>query len=80
MKRPNIGERHRDKNGDISRKHGNTLVRTLRKIYRPSFAVDCKDDEKLSDVLHKIDAPSLSQMIYHHEAGQLGNKIRDAER
>ncbi len=22
--------RHRDKNGEISRKHGNTLIRTLR--------------------------------------------------
>jgi hypothetical protein len=26
-------ERHRDKNGEMSRKHGNTLVRTLRKHY-----------------------------------------------
>jgi hypothetical protein len=26
-------ERHRDKNGEISRKHGNTLIRTLRKTY-----------------------------------------------
>ena len=24
-------ERHRDKNGEMSRKHGNTLIRTLRK-------------------------------------------------
>jgi hypothetical protein len=28
-------ERHRDKNGEISRKHGNTLVGTLRKTYGP---------------------------------------------
>jgi hypothetical protein len=25
--------RHRDKSGEISRKHGNTLIRTLRKTY-----------------------------------------------
>jgi hypothetical protein len=25
-------ERHRDKNGEMSQKHGNTLVRTLRNI------------------------------------------------
>jgi len=25
-------ERHRDKNGEMSRKHGNTLIRTLRSI------------------------------------------------
>jgi hypothetical protein len=33
-----IDDRHRDKNGEISRKHGNTLVSTLRRIYGPSFA------------------------------------------
>jgi hypothetical protein len=26
-------DRHRNKDGEISRKHGNTLVGTLRKIY-----------------------------------------------
>jgi hypothetical protein len=31
-----IDDRHRDKNGEISRKHGNTLVSTLRRIYGPS--------------------------------------------
>ena len=34
-----IDDRHRDKNGEISRKHGNTLVVTLRWIYGPTFAV-----------------------------------------
>jgi len=33
MQQPRLHDRHRDKNGEISRKHGNTLVRTLRKIY-----------------------------------------------
>jgi hypothetical protein len=27
--------RYRDKNGDISRKHGNTHMRTLRETYGP---------------------------------------------
>jgi len=31
-------ERHRDKNGEMSRKHGNTLIRTLRKSYGADFA------------------------------------------
>lgn len=31
MEQPGLNGRHRDKNGEISRKHGNTLVRTLRK-------------------------------------------------
>jgi hypothetical protein len=30
--------RRRDKSGEISRKHGNTLIRTLRKTYGQSFA------------------------------------------
>jgi hypothetical protein len=33
-----IDDRHRDKNGELSRKHGNTLVGTLRKIYGATFA------------------------------------------
>jgi hypothetical protein len=40
---------HRDKNGEISRKHGYTLIRTLRKTYGPGFAGGCADDAKLSD-------------------------------
>jgi len=30
--------RHRDKNREISRKHGNTLIRTLRRTYGSGFA------------------------------------------
>jgi hypothetical protein len=63
--------RHRDKNGEISKKHGNTRVRTLRKTYGPSFAKGCDNHEKLSDVLMKLDEPSLSQLVSDHEAGRL---------
>ena len=63
--------RHRDKNGEISRKHGNTLVRTLRKTYGASFAKGCGDNETLSDVLHKLDEPSLTKLIHDHEGGRL---------
>jgi hypothetical protein len=45
-----IDARHRDKNGEISRKHGTTLVSTLRKIYGPSFAVGEPDSTQLSEV------------------------------
>ena len=38
MKEPGLDSRHRDKNGEIGKKHGNTLVGTLRKIYGPAFA------------------------------------------
>jgi hypothetical protein len=66
-----IDARHRDKNGEISRKHGNTLIRTLRKTYGSSFAEGCGDDEKLSDVLHKMDEASLSKLLHDHERGAL---------
>jgi hypothetical protein len=41
--RAGLDHRHRDKNGEISRKHGNTLVRTLRKLYGAGFAPGCSD-------------------------------------
>jgi len=63
--------RHRDKNGEISRKHGNTLIRTLRKTYGAGFAPGCRDDETLGEVLHKLDEPSLSKLIHDHEGGKL---------
>ena len=55
--------RHRDKNGEVSKKHGNTLIRTLRQTYGSHFAPGCDDSDKLSDVLHKLDEPSLAQLV-----------------
>ena len=63
--------RHRDKNGEMSRKHGNTSMRTLRKSYGAEFAKGCGDDETLSEVLHKLDEPSLTKLIDDHGRGRL---------
>lgn len=41
--------RHRDKNGEISRKHGSTRIRTLRKTYGPGFAGGCADHAQRRD-------------------------------
>jgi hypothetical protein len=76
MKEPGLDNRHRDKNGEISRKHGNTLVRTLRKLYGAGFAPGCRDEDKLSDVLHKFDEASLSQLHRDHDGRQLEGKIK----
>jgi hypothetical protein len=73
-----LDTRHHDKNGEISRKHGNTLIRTLRETYGPGFAKGCADDEKLSDVLHKLDETSLSRLVQDHEAGYLHQICRAA--
>jgi hypothetical protein len=76
MKQPGLDQRHRDKNGEISRKHGNTFVRTLRMVHGPDFAEGFKDTDRLSDVLHALDEPSLSKLVRDHQAGTLGEKIK----
>jgi hypothetical protein len=61
---------HYDRNAELSRKYGSALIGSLRKAYG-SFAPHCADYERLSDVLHKLDAASLSQLIRDHKAGKL---------
>jgi hypothetical protein len=63
MKQPGLDGRHRDKNGEVSRKHGNTLISTLRQTYGPSFAPGIDGRTKLDDVLHILDEPSLSHLV-----------------
>jgi hypothetical protein len=43
----------------------------LRRHYGKDFAVGCADDDKLSDVLHRMDEPSLSKLARDHEGGKL---------
>ncbi len=61
-----IEARHRDKNGQISRKHGNTLISTLRATYGESFAKGEPSTAKLSEVLARLDETSLSQLVKDH--------------
>jgi hypothetical protein len=72
-----LDHRHRDKNGHIAKKHGNTRIKTLRKIYGLSFAKGHPDDETLASLLHELDEPSLSKLIKDHEAGTLEGKIKE---
>jgi hypothetical protein len=71
MQKPGLDARHQDKDGEISRKHGNTLIGTLRETYGTGFATGCPDHMKLSEALHKMDEPSLSKLRRDHEAGKL---------
>ena len=66
-----IDTRHRDKDGEISRKHGDTLIRRLRISYGRGFAPGCADDDKLSDVLAKLDNRSLSKLVRDYKNGML---------
>jgi hypothetical protein len=73
-----IDDRHRDKNGEISQKRGNTLVSTLRKMYGETFAAGEADSAKLQDVLAKLHETSLTQLVQDHAAGNLDGKVRQA--
>lgn len=49
--------------GEIRKKRGDTLVKTLRKIYGDNFAPDVRSDTRL-DTLRKLnDGSSLSKII-----------------
>jgi hypothetical protein len=75
MKESGLDARHRDKDGEISKKHGNTLVGTLRKIYGKGFAAGYPDTATLSEVLHQLNETSLSQLRRDYGTGHLEHKI-----
>ena len=54
MKEPDLDNRHRDKNGEISKKHGNTVISTLRQTYGQGFAPGQPGHKKLSEILHEF--------------------------
>lgn len=58
-----LDDRHRDVNGRIDRKHGNTLVRTLRETYGDNFAAGTRSDTKLSTLLELTNHRSLSDYL-----------------
>jgi hypothetical protein len=62
-KQPGLDNRHRDADGQISQKHGNTRVATLRDTYGEGFAAGTRSDAKLQTVLDRARAPSLSQYL-----------------
>jgi hypothetical protein len=63
MEQPGLDGRHRDQNGQIRQKNGNTLVRTLREQYGDEFASGYRSDAHLSTVLEREGAESLSQLL-----------------
>ena len=70
MSKPGLDGRHRNKDGEISGKHGNTLVRTLRKIYGQAFAAGYPETATLGEVLLQLNETSLSQLRRDHETEQ----------
>ena len=60
-----------DKDGELSRKHGNTLIGTLRSHYGSDFAAGCSESDRLTDVLDQLDEASLTNLARDYEAGKL---------
>ena len=56
-----LDNRHRDADGEISRKHGNAQLRSFSRIYGPEFAAGRRADMTLRALLEETGQPSLSQ-------------------
>jgi hypothetical protein len=68
--------RHRNKTGELGRKHGTTVIGTLRTQYDPHFAEDIAESETLNDAFHKRDGRSLTKLVSDFETGQLEDIVR----
>src|SRR5580700_3849067 len=75
MDQTTLDRRHRNKNGRLARKYGNSYIRTLRVRYGAGFAPGERAELKLIDVLHKLDNQSLGRLI----EGLSGQQTRKAE-
>ncbi len=69
-----------DKDGEIGKKYGNTLLGTLRKIYGRGFAAGYPDTTPLSEILPQLNETSLGQLRRDHDTGHLGHKISKASK
>jgi hypothetical protein len=68
----------RNKDDEISHKHGDVTLTIWRKIYGKFFAAGHPDTATLSDIVHKLNETSLSQLHRDYETGHLAKKIRKA--
>jgi len=62
-KNTGLDNRHRDLNGEIRQKNGNTKVETLRKTYGDDFAKGSRGDMKLDTLLDNSGVKSLSEYL-----------------
>ena len=58
-----LDSRHRDRDGTIERKKGNTKVGTLRQEYGPNFGGGIRSDAQLETVLERTGCRSLSEYL-----------------
>jgi hypothetical protein len=63
MAQPGLDGRHRDQDGRISRKHGNTLLTSLRDTYGSHFAPEFPTSTTLRTLLTTETVGSLSAFV-----------------
>jgi hypothetical protein len=66
-KREGLDGRQRDEDGEIRRKNGNTLIRTVRATYGEEFALGRRSDMKLENYLADEGYPSLTAALKDHK-------------
>jgi hypothetical protein len=63
MQEPGLDSRHRDENGRIDAKRGDTKVKTLREIYGEDFLPNFRSDARLDTVREKLGEESLTKLV-----------------
>jgi hypothetical protein len=58
-----LDQRHRDLNGEIRQKNGNTRIDTLRQTYGDDFAKEYRGDMRLDTLLDSAGVHSLSEYL-----------------
>ena len=58
-----LDDRCRDFDGEIRKKRGDTLVRTLRQTYGPDFAPGVRSDTRLDTLRERAGGPSLTKLL-----------------
>ena len=66
MAKKSLDGRQRDKTGRIDKKHGNTLVGSLRKTYGEHFAAGHRKDMMLKTLLSNTGTESLHEYLRKH--------------
>jgi hypothetical protein len=62
-KQAGLDGRHRDANGEIRHKNGNTRLDTLRETYGHNFAKGYRGDMKLETLLERTSSNSLTDYL-----------------
>jgi hypothetical protein len=66
-KQPGLDGRHRDANGEIHHKMGNTRIESLRQTYGEDFAGGRRSDMKLENLLKEAGAKSLTDFRKNYD-------------